>query len=67
MLSHQSLWLQIPEIFLFPAIILIASTLIKAASWPGNFGNDQAVDIATDIAVFAAGAGGAVFANDHLF
>lgn len=66
MLSHQSLWLQIPEIFLFPAIVLAASTLIKAASWPTNFGNEQAVDIGTDIAVFSAGAGAAVFANDHV-
>jgi hypothetical protein len=66
-MSHESLWLQIPEIILIPLFALFIITLIKAATAKAPWGNDDAVDIGMDLAILATGACGAIFANEKLY
>jgi hypothetical protein len=65
-MSHQSLWIQIPEILGIPLVALFIITFIKASTSAKKISNDQAIDIAMDLAILATGAAGSVFANDTL-
>jgi hypothetical protein len=65
-MSHDSLLIQLPEIIGIPVVALFIITFIKAATSAKKFQNDQAVDVAMDLAILATGASGGIFANDTL-
>jgi hypothetical protein len=66
-MSPESLWIKLPEIIGIPLVALFIISFIKAATSPVQFGNENAVDIGMDLSILAAGACGAVFANDTLY
>ncbi len=68
-INHLSLAIQLPEIIGIPLGCLAVMTMIKGDTTPDNrdFGTQDMVEIAMDLAIIATGASGSVFANDVLY
>jgi uncharacterized membrane protein AbrB (regulator of aidB expression) len=62
-IMHQSLAIQIPEIIGIPVLAFTIMVLIKE----DRFVPQQAAQIGMELSILAAGACGAIFANDTLF
>jgi hypothetical protein len=62
-ISHQSLWIQIPEIVVIPLVSFIIFLMMKAEPLTAEHG----AEIGSELSILAAGACGAIFANDTLY
>lgn len=65
-MPHQFLWLQIPEILVIPLVILAIDIGLKLLATGEEFELQHYMEIGNELVVLAAGASGAIFANDTL-
>ncbi len=66
MLSHQSLWLQIPELLGIPLLVFVILAVIKDATGEKRFGPGDAAELGMELSILAAGACGGIFGNETL-
>jgi hypothetical protein len=66
-ISHQSLWVQIPEIVGIPLLALGIIVLLREMSSTKQYGPEDAAEMGMELSILAAGACGAIFANDTLY